>query len=208
MGKVQPEKSQSAIQAIRYWALLALSVSALWGIADHLIILVGIFSDFAHLYDTAARQPLRWIFGWWPSSWPSLPTWIIDLVVVWSSVSFASLRGVKRMYEATLGGIIDLLDISYDERRSELPGRSRLAFWAWLQLFALLGLVITPILHYWRPTPEVRSVTKQYFDELIRTLAIIITVLVVLLGFNWQLPQQCVDYGDLLGVFHFCNFLL
>lgn len=71
------------------WLLIsvALNVTGLASLVDGAVVWVKFFQQFIDQYRVLVRNPLQAAFHFvWPSSWPTVPGWAFDLLVVWASV--------------------------------------------------------------------------------------------------------------------------
>lgn len=71
------------------WLLIsvALYVTGLASLVDGAVVWVKFFQQFIDQYRTLVRNPLQAAVSFiWPSSWPAVPGWASDVLVVWASV--------------------------------------------------------------------------------------------------------------------------
>jgi hypothetical protein len=155
------------------WLALSmlLNVAGVASIVDGLVHWAIFFKDFLNIYRVWIRGPISWAAHIiWPASWPKIPTWGYDLLVIWSAVFLAAnICWLKRFGKTTISYLID---------RHGIPAgilRTVVAF-VTFPFFLAKGL-----------TAPSDATEKRLATQTSVYFLILISAVIVLAFLNWQL---------------------
>jgi hypothetical protein len=150
---------------------MLLNVAGIASIVDGLVHWAAFLKDFLGTYRTWIRAPISWAAHLlWPASWPKIPTWGFDLIVVWSAIFLAAnICWLKKFSKTIIGDLIN--------RHGIFAG----------VLQTVIAFVTFPFFLAQSLTIPTNVTEKRLATETSIYFLILISAVIVLAFLNWQL---------------------
>lgn len=154
---------------------LLLNISGMASIVDGLVQWVSFLKDLLGIYQTWIREPISWIVHLvWPPSWPKIPTWALDIFVIWSglflAINIANFRAYGESYWT-----------------SAVRSEGILKGAAWVVFFFLFAPVIYPTVAAFGHDEDLAQ--REEAREVLRYYMLLVIAIIVLMFLNWQLKK-------------------
>ena len=191
------------------WASVALSFFmtfvGLSSLIDGIVQWHAFIQDIVDTYTKFIRDPLHQLaIAVWPKDWPTLPKWLIDALIVWTSFATVSQlyialesEYVRTAEDEGLGA--SRIIITDWRKRLALWAFGPLAVWYFSREFVAKMQLLVDLEHSWFGAPperpafiqDAQRIARQMNRAYFQLLAYAVIGFVTYLFMNWQLVQGC-----------------
>jgi hypothetical protein len=162
---------------IYLWLVLSLllNISGIASIVDGFVQWTSFLKDLLSMYQAWIREPISWVVHLvWPSWWPKIPAWALDVFIVWSGLFLAiNINNVRVYGESYWKSAVDSEGI--------LKGTAGVVF------FFLFAPVIYPTVAALGHDEDRRE--REEARQVLRYYIFLVAMIIVLMFLNWQLKK-------------------
>ena len=173
MARSRRQQSSPLGPLLYLWLALSmlLNVAGVASIVDGLVHWAAFFKDFLNIYRAFVREPITWgAHLIWPVSWPKIPGWGFDLLIIWSLIFLAAnICWIKKYRKTMIGDLIG--------RNGILPGIVQ----------TIVAFATYPFFLAHSLAAPSNAMQKRLATQTSVYFLVLISAVVVLAFLNWQL---------------------